>query len=62
MTWRERRLITILSTILLILVAAVLVVLGIRYRESRAAAEEGGMIDPSTNTVVDHNAYTGLFY
>jgi len=62
MTWRERRLITILSTILLILVAAVLVVLGIRYRESRAAAEQGGMIDPSTNTVVDHNAYTGLFY
>lgn len=39
MTWRERRLITILSTILLILTAAVLIVLGIRYRENRAAAE-----------------------
>lgn len=62
MTWRERRLITVLSTILLILMAAVLVVLGIRYRESRAAAETEGMIDPSTNTVVDHNAYTKLYY
>ena len=62
MSWRERRLVTILSTILLILVAAVLVVLGIRYRESRAAAEKRDMIDPATNTVVDHNAYTKLFY
>lgn len=61
MTWRERRLVTILSTILVMLTLAVLIVLGIRYRESRAI-EEGGQIDPSTGTVVDHTAYTKLFY
>jgi len=62
MTWRERRLVTVLSTILAILVIAVLIVLGIRYRESRAAAEKPAQIDPAANTVVDHNAYTKLFY
>ena len=39
MSWRERRLITVLSIILAILSAAVLVVLGIRYREARARQE-----------------------
>ena len=39
MSWRERRLITALSIILAILSAAVLVVLGIRYRENRARQE-----------------------
>jgi len=38
MTWSERRLITVLSIILAVLSAAVLVVLGIRYRENRAEA------------------------
>ena len=38
MTWSERRLITILSIILAVLSAAVLVVLGIRYRENRPVA------------------------
>ena len=40
MTWKERRIITILTTILLILMAAVLIVLGIRYREGRAETED----------------------
>ena len=35
MTWKERRTITILSSILLVLVIALLIVLGIRYRQSR---------------------------
>lgn len=38
MTWSERRLITVLSIILAVLSAAVLVVLGIRYRENRPVA------------------------
>ena len=55
MTWKERRLITILSAILGVLVIALLIVLGMRYRESRdekpdasgsalTAAEEGESI------------------
>ena len=40
MTWRERRIVTILSTILLILMAALLVVLGMRYRASRDIGKE----------------------
>ncbi|MBQ2738930.1 MAG: DUF4340 domain-containing protein [Oscillibacter sp.] len=36
MTWRERRIVTFLSTILGILCIALLIVLGIKYRESRA--------------------------
>lgn len=39
MSWRERQLITVLSIILALLSAAVLVVLGIRYREARARQE-----------------------
>jgi len=62
MSWRERRLVTILSTILLILIAAVLVVLGIRYRENRAAKGEGPITDSAAVTVVDQEAYTSLYY
>lgn len=40
MTWKERRLITVLSVILAILSAALLIVLGIRYRQSRDAAQD----------------------
>ena len=62
MTWSERRRITILSTILLILVAAVLVVLGIRYRESRAPQMEGSAVDPASSTVKKQTEYTALSY
>lgn len=41
MTWRERRTITILTTILLILSAMLLIVLGIRYRQNRALPDSG---------------------
>ncbi|MCF2663743.1 DUF4340 domain-containing protein [Oscillibacter valericigenes] len=61
MTWRERRIVTILSTILLILMAALLVVLGMRYRASRDIGKE----DPApgeTGVAADQNAYTSLQY
>ena len=35
MDWRQRRTVTILTAVLLVLLAAILVVLGIRYRENR---------------------------
>ncbi len=47
MTWRERRLITILSIILAVLSAAVLVMLGVRYRQARDVTEE----DPAAQIV-----------
>lgn len=42
MDWRQRRTITGLFAVLMILFAAVLIVLGIRYRESRQDADEPG--------------------
>lgn len=42
MTWKERRLITVLSVILAILSAALLIVLGIRYRQPRDAVQDPG--------------------
>ena len=39
MTWRERRIVTILTAIALALAAALLIVLGIRFRQWRAAQE-----------------------
>jgi len=62
MTWRERRLITVLTTILLILTAAVLIVLGIRYRQSRAPQEEGTPVDPAASTAIKQVVYTNLSY
>lgn len=50
MTWKERRTVTILSIILAVLAAALLVVLGIRYREHRAAdgaVQQTGAIAPA---------------
>jgi len=61
MTWKERRTVTILTTILLVLMAALLVVLGIRFREWRAAAEDGKQ-DGALTTVTDPDAYTALRY
>ena len=47
MTWKERRIVTILTTIVLVLAAALLIVLGIRFREWRAAqqADPAGPVD-----------------
>ena len=40
MDWRQRRTVTILTAVLLVLLAAILVVLGIRYRENRQETPE----------------------
>lgn len=61
MTWSERRIVTILSTILLILMAALLVVLGMRYRASRDIGKEAPA-PGDTGVVTDQNAYTSLQY
>ena len=61
MTWRERRIVTILSTILLILMAALLVVLGMRYRASRDIGNEDP-VSGDTAVAADQNAYTSLQY
>lgn len=60
MTWKERRIVTILTTILLVLMAALLIVLGIRYRVSRALQEETA--GPGEAAVTDPAAYTTLQY
>ena len=62
MTWRERRIVTILTAIALALAAALLIVLGIRFRQWRAAQEApvdaaGGAVIPA-----DGAAYTALTY
>ncbi len=64
MTWRERRTITILTTILLVLAAILLIVLGIRYREHRAEEEEGlaAMSGEDGLIAADPNVYTSLSY
>lgn len=61
MTWRERRIVTILTAIVLILAAALLIVLGIRFRQWRAASESGTAVS-STAAAVDPAAYTALTY
>ena len=60
MTWQERRIVTFLSAVLAVLCAVVLVLLGVRYKENRAAKET---FDPAgAVTVTDPTAYTALSY
>ena len=58
MTWRERRIVTILTAVALILAAALLIVLGIRFRQWRAAAETGG--EAGAAGPADPAAFTAL--
>lgn len=60
MDWRQRRTVTILTAVLLILMAAVLIVLGIRYRESRAEAPDGA--EPAAAAFLNVNGYSALTY
>lgn len=64
MTWKERRTVTILTTILMILAAMLLIVLGIRYRQHRAETEDGGVGDPAgtESPAVSDSIYTALRY
>ena len=61
MTWQERRIVTFLSAVLAVLFAIVLVLLGARYKQSRAekeAAQEAGSTSPAADPV----AYNALSY
>ena len=59
MDWKQRRLITILTAIFLTLAAAVLIVLGIRYRQGRAEEEDPGTAVAASMTV---EGYDSLVY
>lgn len=61
MSWKEKRIITILSAILAVLFAAVLIVLSIRYRSAQAdGAEQPTDLAADTQTV--QNDYVSLSY
>jgi len=62
MTWQEKRVVTILSTILLLLSAALLVVLAIRYRENRVDPETGELPLTAEIPTQPLAAYTALTY
>ena len=61
MTWQERRIVTFLSAVLVVLSAIVLVLLGARYKENRAENEAALGIG-STAPATDPGAYTALSY
>ena len=61
MSWKERRLITILSTILLILAIALVLVLALRYRENRTAQDSADTA-PTSGIVTDQDAFCSLTY
>ena len=56
MTWKERRIVTILTTIVLVLAAALLIVLGIRFREWRAAQQADPAGAPADGTAADETS------
>lgn len=60
MNWRQRRTVTILTSILLVLLAAVLIVLGIRYREGRQDDQENAE-DPAAASAAP-GGYSALAY
>ena len=60
MDWRQRRTVTILTTVLLTLLAAVLIVLGIRYRENREETPEDG--EPAAAASMTVEGYSALIY
>ena len=63
MTWKERQTLTVLSSILGILFAILLIVLGIRYRENRVEPEIPQEVEVEIPTIVDEKAYfSGLTY
>ena len=61
MSWKERRLITVLSTILLILTIALIIVLALRYRENRAE-QDAAATDPAVGMVTDQDVFSSLTY
>ena len=62
MTWKEKRLITLLSIILAVLAAAVLIVLSIRYRSAQAAKEQGQTASQQELAQTAQSDYVALSY
>lgn len=62
MTWKEKRTVTVLTTILLVLSSLLLIVLGIRYRQHRAITEAGGDADLTADPTAPDSVYTALTY
>ena len=62
MSWKEKRLITILSIILAVLCAAVLLVLSVRYRAAQAAKAEGDQTSASDIAQAAQSDYIALSY
>lgn len=62
MTWQERRVVTLLGSILALLTAALLIVLGLRYREKLALREQQTADDPILDEVGEESRYTALTY
>lgn len=62
MTWKERRTITILLSILGVLCAVVLILLGMRYRENRPGPDAAGDSAADAVSAVDPNSYSALSY
>lgn len=60
MDWKQRRTVTMLTAILLTLLAAVLIVLGIRYREGRQ--EDPGEAEPAAALSMTVEGYSSLSY
>lgn len=61
MTWKQRRTITILSTILTLLMIALLIVLGMKYRQSRAAKTDPAA-QAAQNAADAGSLYSALSY
>ena len=62
MSWKEKRLITILSIILAVLCAAVLLVLSVRYRAAQAAKAEDNQTSASDIAQAAQSDYIALSY
>ena len=62
MSWKEKRLITILSIILSVLCAAVLLVLSVRYRAAQAAKAEDNQTSASDIAQAAQSDYIALSY
>ena len=61
MSWSEKRIVTILSIILAVLMAALLIVFSIRYREKKQAQLENPGMTTVQGEVLDKHDYTGLY-
>lgn len=62
MSWKERRTVTILTTVVLVLASLLLIVLGIRYRQHRALNEAEEDAAAAADPTAPDSVYTALTY